>query len=191
MQSIINMSDTKPKKGKLLIAKPAILNDIEFNRSIILLTEHNNTGTVGFILNKPSKYVLEDLVPEVNSKHVVYIGGPVSDDNLYFIHRVPNLIPNSIKIEKDIFWGGDFETICNLLNENLISKNDIRFFLGYSGWSENQLAHEMEQTSWFVKENEYKNILNIQANSFWKEVLLKCGSEYQLWANAPSDPRLN
>lgn len=185
------MIKTKPNKGKLLVAEPSILNDNEFNRSVILITEHDETGTVGFILNKPSKFFLKDLVPELDSNHTVYIGGPVSEDNLYFVHRVPDLIPNSVEIENGIFWGGDFEAVQNLLNNDVISKNDIRFFLGYSGWSENQLIDEMKQTSWFVKENVYENIFTIHPNSFWKEVLLKCGGEYQIWANAPSDPRLN
>ncbi|MCF6350667.1 MAG: YqgE/AlgH family protein [Flavobacteriaceae bacterium] len=185
------MTETKPKKGKLLIAEPSILNDNNFNRSVILITEHNETGTIGFILNKPTIYSLKDLIPKINSNHKVYIGGPVAEDNLYFIHRIPNQIPNSIKIEKNIFWGGDFDTVQNLLNNNLISKGDIRFFLGYSGWSENQLFDELKKTAWLVKENNYKNILNVQPNSFWKLELLDTGGEYQIWANAPSNPKLN
>ncbi len=185
------MSENILNKGNLLIAEPSILNDRSFNRSVILLTEHNQNGTVGFILNKPSEYLLKDLIPELGSNHIVYIGGPVSEDNLYFLHRIPNLIPDSIEVKDGIFWGGNFEVIQQLLIKDNISPNDIRFFLGYTGWSENQLEEEMEQISWFVKENTYENILTVQPNSFWKEELLKSGDEYQIWANAPKDPRLN
>jgi putative transcriptional regulator len=185
------MIKIKPKKGKLLVAEPSILNDSEFNRSVILLTEHNDSGTVGFILNKPSEYLIKDLVPEIKSNHTVYIGGPVSEDNLYFVHLLPDLIPNSIEIGNNIFWGGDFEAVRKLLNNNTISKNDIRFFLGYSGWSKSQLFDELKQTSWLIKENSYKNIFSVQPKSFWKEELLKTGGEYQIWANAPRDPRMN
>ena len=72
-------------KGKLLIAEPSILNDDSFNRSIILLTEHNEESSVGFILNKPLNYTIRDLIPEINCSFKIYQGGPVEQDNLYFI----------------------------------------------------------------------------------------------------------
>lgn len=186
------MIEIVPEKGNLLVAEPSILNDQEFNRSVILITEHNNdTGTVGFILNKPSEYLINDLVPEINSIHPVFIGGPVSEDNLYFVHRIPHLIPNSINIKGNMFWGGNFEVIQELLNNQKISHSDIRFFLGYSGWTENQLFDELKQVSWMVKENTYDNILEVQTSSFWKDELLKTGGEHKIWANAPSDLRMN
>ncbi len=178
-------------KGNLLVAEPSILNDSSFNRSVILLTEHNKEGSVGFIINKPTTYKLSDIIPELNSDHIVYNGGPVSDDNLYFIHCVPHLIPNSIQIDHAIYWAGDFEIVQNLLKSNQITKNDIRFFLGYSGWSNKQLNEEIKETSWIVKKNEFENILNITPISFWKNEILKLGGEYPIWANAPEDPNLN
>ena len=151
------MTSLKPTKGKLLIAEPSILSDSSFNRSVVLLTEHNENGSVGFIFNKPSPYTLGDLIPEINSSMEVYFGGPVSEDNLYFVHKVPELIPGSIEIGNGIYWGGDFETIQELLTEEILSKHDIRFFLGYSGWSEMQLEDELTTTSWIVIENNFKN----------------------------------
>ncbi|MEP5601279.1 MAG: YqgE/AlgH family protein, partial [Algibacter sp.] len=89
------MTTSKPKKGNLLIAEPAIIGDISFNRSIVLLADHTQEGSIGFILNKPLEYNINDLVPEVEATFKVYNGGPVEQDNLYFIHKVPQLIPNS------------------------------------------------------------------------------------------------
>lgn len=185
------MLTTKPSKGRLLIAEPSILNDISFNRSVILLSEHNNEGSIGFIINKPSKYTLNELIPEIKSDIIVYNGGPVSKENLYFVHNVPNLIPDSAEIANGIYWGGDFEKIRELLEDNLITKDDIRFFLGYSGWSKDQLLDELKTTSWVVIENEYQNILDISHQSFWKDQIMKFGGEYKLWANAPENPGLN
>ena len=99
----------KPKKGKLLIAEPSLTGDVSFNRSVVLLAEHNKEGSVGFILNKPLEYHINDLVSEINIPFRVYNGGPVEQDNLYFIHKVPHLIDNSIEISDGIYWGGDFE----------------------------------------------------------------------------------
>jgi putative transcriptional regulator len=181
----------KPKKGKLLVAEPSILNDSSFNRSVILLTEHSGDSSIGFIMNKPLDLTIQDLIPEINCSFCVHQGGPVEQDNLYFIHKLPELIPNSIEVGNGIYWGGDFEALSDSLNRNNIPENKIRFFLGYSGWSSNQLQNEIRESSWFCIENTYRNILEIENNSFWKNHLLKIGGKYKLWANAPSDPKLN
>ena len=102
-------------KGKLLIAEPSILNDDSFNRSIILLTEHNEESSIGFILNKPLNYTIKDLIPEINCSFKIYQGGPVEQDNLYFIHKIPELIPDSMPVSDKIYWGGNFESLKNLL----------------------------------------------------------------------------
>ena len=185
------MTDVQLNKGKLLIAEPAILTDTSFNRTVILLTEHNNEGSVGFIINKPTQFSIIDVIPEISSKHVIYSGGPVSEDNLYFIHRVPKLIPNSISIGDGIYWAGDFSSVKDLLENDVIPENEIRFFLGYTGWSNKQLLEEIKETSWLVKENKYKNILNVGADSFWRNELIKSGGEYPIWANAPENPNMN
>ena len=185
------MITTKPKKGDLLIAEPAIIGDMSFNRSIVLLADHNQEGSIGFILNKPLSYTINDLVPEVEATFKVYNGGPVEQDNLYFIHSIPQLIPDSIEISLGIFWGGDFSKVAELITNHKIKEKDIRFFLGYSGWSEAQLNIGLNERSWIVIENNFSNLFTINSDEFWKNQLLEIGGEYQIWANAPEDPALN
>ena len=105
------MITIKPKKGNLLIAEPSIIGDVSFNRSIVLLADYSNDGSIGFILNKPLDYTIKDLIPELDANFKVYNGGPVEQDNLYFIHKVPDLIPDSIEISLGIYWGGDFNVV--------------------------------------------------------------------------------
>ena len=105
------MITIKPKKGNLLIAEPSIIGDLSFNRSIILLADHTNEGSIGFILNKPLDYTINDLIPEVEANFRIYNGGPVEQDNLYFIHKIPEIIPDSIEISLGIYWGGDFSNV--------------------------------------------------------------------------------
>lgn len=181
----------KLTKGKILISEPSILNDGSFKKSVVLLTEHDKNGSVGFIFNKPSSYTINDLIPEINSSLKIYFGGPVAEDNLYFVHKIPNLIPNSIEIANGIYWGGDFDTVQKLLNTNTLSKNNIRFFLGYSGWSEQQLEEELTTTSWLVIENKFHNLFNIAHTNFWKNELIKYDDTYKIWTNTPKDPSLN
>ncbi len=186
------MIDLKPKKGKLLIAEPSLTGDVSFNRSVVLLAEHNEEGSIGFILNKPLDYSVSDLVTEIELPFQVYNGGPVEQDNLYFIHKVPHLIDNSVEIANGIYWGGDFEKTIVLINQKLISESDIRFFLGYSGWASLQLDQELSSKSWIVVKNEYKSgIIQKSSVAFWKEKMVALGGNYLLWSNAPENPSLN
>lgn len=185
------MTSLKPTKGKLLIAEPSILTDRSFNRSVVLLTTHNPEGSVGFIFNKPLNLCIRDIIPEINSNIPIYNGGPVAQDNLYFVHNIPQLIPLSEKISNNLYWGGDFNILKQLLINNKLRNKDIRFFLGYSGWSSKQLDEELEIESWIVANNSHKNIFTTEYDSFWKDELMRFGGEYQIWANAPENPILN
>jgi len=186
------MISEKLKKGQLLIAEPSIIGDLSFNRSVILLADHNQEGSVGFIINKPLKYTINDLVPDVEANFKIYNGGPVEQDNLYFIHNIPELIPNSVEISSGIFWGGDFELTRDLINTGKIRKDNIRFFLGYTGWEAQQLENEMKSNSWILTENLYENkIIGKSTTDFWKEKILELGGDYILWSNAPENPLLN
>ena len=180
------------KKGQLLIAEPSLIGDTSFNRSVILLADHNNEGSVGFIINKPLRYSIKDLVPEIHANFRIYNGGPVEQDNLYFIHNVPDLIPESIEISNGIFWGGNFELTAELINTGIIKKNNIRFFLGYTGWDAQQIEDEIQTNSWIISENYSKNkIIGKSSNNFWKEKILELGGDYLIWSNAPENPVLN
>lgn len=186
------MITIKPKKGHLLIAEPSIIGDSSFNRSVIILADYNEEGSVGFILNKPLEYTLTDLVPNTLASFKVYNGGPVEQDNLYFIHKVPDLIPQSIEISHGIFWGGDFDIALSFINMGKIKESDIRFFLGYSGWEPSQLERELQANSWVVTENIYKKSLIEKSNdAFWKEKMMELGGDYSLWSNAPENPSYN
>lgn len=187
------MTTLKPNKGHLLVAEPSIIGDVSFNRSVVLLAEYNDTnGSVGFILNKPLEFKLKDFIPEVNSNLTVYNGGPVEQDNLYFIHSIPEIIPGSVEISNGIYWGGDFKAITQLLINDELDETQIRFFLGYSGWAIEQLNQELQVNSWKVVPNVYKqNIIGKLNSDFWKEKMLEFGGDYVLWSNAPEDPSYN
>jgi putative transcriptional regulator len=186
------MISEKLQKGQLLIAEPTIIGDLSFNRSVILLADHNQDGSVGFIINKPLKYTINDLVPDVEANFKIYNGGPVEQDNLYFIHNIPDLITDSVEISNGIFWGGNFELTKDLINTGKIKKDNIRFFLGYTGWSPQQLEQEMKSNSWILTENLYKNkIIGKSSTDFWKEKILEIGGDYVIWSNAPENPILN
>ena len=182
----------KPAKGMLLVAEPSIIGDASFNRSVVLLAEHSESGSIGFILNKVSDFNLKDLIPELNKNFKIYNGGPVEQDNLYFIHKIPDLIPESIEIANGIYWGGNFEKVKELILKGFISDKQIRFFLGYSGWDADQLKEELNSNSWIVTpHHDTKDIIERPYRSFWKDKMVELGGNYMLWANAPENPNYN
>ena len=186
------MTNINLQKVHLLIAEPSIIGDLSFNRSIILIADHNPEGSIGFILNKPLDFTLQDLIPEIEIPFEVYNGGPVEQDNLYYVHKTPELIPNSIEISDGLYWGGDFQKVTELIKKDQLKGEDIRFFLGYSGWETNQLTSELRSNTWILSENMHrKQIIEKVNTSFWKEKMLELGGDYSIWSNAPENPAYN
>jgi putative transcriptional regulator len=186
------MITDKLKKGLLLITEPSNLVDVSFNRSVILLAEHTKSGSIGFILNKPLKYTISDLVYDIEADFTIYNGGPVEQNILYFIHNIPELISDSLEISDGIYWGGNFSCVRDLINQSKIKSKNIRFFLGYSGWDANQLENEMTANSWIVSTNRDENkLVGKSTTHFWKEKILELGGEYLIWSNAPENHNLN
>lgn len=180
------------KVGKILVATPSIIGDVNFQRSVLFLVDQKETGTVGFIINKKLDYTLDEVMENVNVKIPLYFGGPVEEDNLFFIHKVAELIPNSIPILNDLYWSGDYKKVIELINSKKLKENQIRFFLGYTGWGKNQLEDEIEGKSWVLVEGSLKSdwITN-PPEGLWKEQMTALGGKYLIWSNAPENPNWN
>lgn len=178
-------------KGKLLIAEP-FLEDPNFDRGVILLCDHNTHGSFGFVLNQLTDLMLGDVLEETIYQDVpLFLGGPVEKNTLHFIHSRADLIEGSTEIVSGLYWGGDFEQVKSLLNLNRLSADEIRFFIGYSGWDSGQLGEELEQKSWIVTEANSQFVFSTPPKNFWREVLLSMGGKYKSIAHYPTDPSLN
>lgn len=185
------LNSIKPQKGSLLISEPT-LKDSYFNRSVVLLVEHNNDGTVGFILNKQIEIDLNGLVKDFDQIETsVFFGGPVNKDNLFFVHSFGKAIEGALPITKNLFWGGDFTMLKDILRKDHSSIQKVRFFIGYSGWDPGQLEMELEQNSWVVKSTVEDDILFRAPNNLWKETLRNMGSDLALLSFFPENPQLN
>lgn len=185
------MPNTSIKKGSILISRPSLTLDI-FNRSVILIVEHSDEGTVGFIINKSTELPINIFVSNLESSEIVNEGGPVDKDNIYYLHRRPDLIENSFKITDEIYWSGNFEDVNKAIKHGLFNKNDIKFFLGYTGWSKNQLMNEVEHMKeWNVLNNLEIDLFSDIKNDLWKNIMKKLGGENLIWFNTPSDPSMN
>jgi Putative transcriptional regulator len=181
----------EPKAGRLLVANPH-LDDPNFLRSVIFLCEHNEEGSFGFVLNRKLDYTVDELVPELGDFQLpVYEGGPVELHTLHFLHQYPEQIPGGQEVMEGVYWGGEFEKLIELINSRTIDTDKIRFYLGYSGWGAGQLASEMDENTWIVSEASKKFLFASNEKELWKAVLKELGGTYELFINAPVDPRLN
>ena len=75
----------KIKRGNLIVAKPTVIKDDIFNRSVVLLSEHNKNDTVGFILNKKVNLRISNLLPNIKVDFDLFFGGPVETNSIFFI----------------------------------------------------------------------------------------------------------
>ena len=181
----------EPGPGILLIAEP-FLKDPNFMRTVVLLCEHQDEGSFGFVLNRDFKHTLDELVPELeNVKLPVFYGGPVQMDTLHFLHQYPKQIPGGFEIGDGIYWGGDFETAVALLRNNEIDPAKIRFFIGYSGWSGGQLKDELSEKSWLTAEANRRLVFHRKLDEIWKDSLRLLGGDYEMMVNFPIAPQLN
>lgn len=186
----IKTDNVVPKKGQILIAEP-FLRGSYFNRSIIFLVEHNNDGAVGFILNKPVDFPVSEFKEEFPSfNDTLYMGGPVSIESVYFIHTLGDKVPGSLPIMDNLYWGGDYDALKVLINNGLANENQVRFFLGYSGWDIEQLNEEISSDSWLVADISSKNVMTFN-NKLWKMMVKKQGGIYSIWENFPKNPIMN
>ncbi|MDX2302329.1 MAG: YqgE/AlgH family protein [Microscillaceae bacterium] len=183
---------SKPiEKGCLLIAEP-FLGDPNFERSVVLLCDHHEEGSFGFVLNQITQISLPDVLDGVIFSEIpLYVGGPVEKNTLHFIHRLPELIEDSTLIQEGLYWGGDYEQVKTLINLGKIRENDIRFFLGYSGWGNGQLEGELTDKVWITTQVESGFIFETPAEQFWRSILRKMGGKHKILSNYPLDPRLN
>lgn len=180
-----------PAKGKVLISEP-FLNDPNFKRTIILLTEHGEEGSIGFVLNKPTDYRIHEVIeefPEFDS--VVYYGGPVQLNTLQFIYKGENIIDGSIEIMPGLFWGGSFDILKTLIMSGAAAPGDFRFFLGYSGWTDGQIEDELELNSWIVANSSIENIFSDEPDKLWRETLKGMGKKFAILASFPENPSVN
>lgn len=183
--------DKIPGKGKILISEP-FLPDTFFNRTIVYLVDHNDEGSVGFILNKKLDIKVCDAISGFEGwEENLSMGGPVAPDTLHYLHSMGDLIPKSVWVDDNIFWGGDIDFVRDMIKKGQLNNSQIRFFLGYSGWSAGQLEKELRENSWVIARVSEDIVLNNQINAGWKKVLRGLKNKYRVWADFPDSPDMN
>jgi len=183
---------TKPSRGKLLISEPA-LRDFYFSRSVVLLAEHSEEeGSVGLILNKPINLKIKDVVKEFpTNEFPLFLGGPVHPDRLFYLHTLGERVTGAMEIIQGLYWGGEIEKLMELIDLNLVKPEEVRFFIGYSGWEPKQLDRELKEDSWIVTQCTRETVMSCTPDKLWSTMLKELGDDYAIWSNYPTDPILN
>lgn len=183
--------DTNIHAGDILIADP-FLKDNSFSRSVVLMCESTQEGAVGFILNKPLPRILGELITEMRGYDFpVFYGGPVRMDTLHFVHNMPNRINDSLYVGHGIYWGGDFGAMLDTIREGTANLQNLRLFLGQSGWGENQLQGELQENTWLTIAAKKEIVFSPNTESTWKNAVRLLGKKYEEIVNYPIDPSFN
>jgi len=181
-------------KGSFLIANP-VLPDPNFSRTVVLLCNHNDEGSFGLVVNRNAGlkasevFQGSDLFPDYDQD--VFVGGPVSQSQVFYLCRYPEDIPGLEMVCPGVHMGMSWETLEDVYSMLENPNEDIRFYLGYSGWGSGQLEGEMEQSSWLVGDATEEFIFDASEINIWPLAVRALGKEYEYLLTAPVDPRSN
>ncbi len=193
---IFNLLDSQPEpsRGSMLVAKPTV-EDFCFKRSVSILVDHDAEGSMGVIVNKPTRFTLNELMPEIecNEPMPLYLGGPVGTNMLFFLHTLgADVIPESVQLAPGVFFGGSFDVLKMFLESGQKLDGKVKFLVGYSGWTVGQLDNEVKRHDWAVlKDNAAELLFNTPDDLVWGQAVKNFGDQYRLWTTWPDDVSLN
>ncbi|GAA2468955.1 YqgE/AlgH family protein [Streptomyces thermolineatus] len=191
----MGMTEVSSLTGRLLVATPA-LADPNFDRAVVLLLDHDEEGSLGVVLNRPTPLgvgdVLEPWAGLAGSPQVVFQGGPVSLDSALGLAVVPGEAQEGDPLGWRRVHGAiglvDLDAPPELLAAELGS---LRIFAGYAGWGPGQLEDEVDEGAWYVVESEPGDVYSPDPERLWRAVLRRQRSELAMVATYPDDPSLN
>jgi putative transcriptional regulator len=180
-------------RGKLLIASPALF-DPNFRRTVVLITEHNDEGAMGLVLNRPATATVSDVVPELedlaDGDGQIHVGGPVSPGALIVLAEFDDVSQAAAVITGDLgFVPADTD------HEEIVDgTRRARVFAGCAGcagWGPEQLESEMQDESWIVAPARPDDAFAEDPDELWRTVLRRKGGRFPLLETLPEDPSVN
>ena len=136
-------------KAGIYINSTAALNGSFFEHTTILIVQHNEKGSLGFVTNKSFGKSLHELIEFMHCKPFPLMdGGPVDRDHLFVLHKRPDIIVGGKEIPSGLYFGGNMEQVVDAINTKAAGKEEIQIFIGYCGWDAGELEAELEEGSW-------------------------------------------
>ncbi len=175
-----------------LIMASAVMLESNFKRTVLLMCEHNEEGSMGFILNRPLEVKVCDAITGFDGVDLpLHMGGPVQVDTVHYLHRRGDVIDNCHEVLPGVFWGGEQEQLSFLLESGVVSPAEVRFYLGYAGWDSGQLESEFEEGSWYTTSATKDVIFSSGYERMWSRIVRSKGGDYLYAANSPELPGMN
>ncbi|ANT65300.1 MULTISPECIES: YqgE/AlgH family protein [Prosthecochloris] len=176
----------------MLVMASAVMLEQNFRRTVLLMCEHNEDGSVGFILNRPMEVTVGEAVAEFEGIDApLHMGGPVQVDTVHYLHRRGDVLEDAMEVSPGIFWGGDRQHLNSLLSAGVVQPEEVRFFLGYAGWSPGQLEEEFSEGAWYTTEAARDIVFSDEYERMWSRVVRSKGGDYCFAANSPELPGMN
>lgn len=178
-------------RGKLILAGP-MLKDPNFDRTVVLITEHTEEGAMGLVLNRPSEATVGDAVPDLtwvtDPEDTVYVGGPVAPNGVIVLAEWTDPGQAVVLVEDDLgFVPGDADDPDALA----AAIRRARVYAGHAGWGPGQLEDELAEEAWIVEAPRREELFSDDAEGLWPAVLRRMGREFALLSTMPPDPSLN
>ncbi|MEM7183073.1 MAG: YqgE/AlgH family protein [Spirochaetota bacterium] len=182
----------KSYRGKILISNSSIITD-DFNKSLVLMIEHDEEGAFGLVINKQSHLTIFDAIAGVSKEATqnmqMFWGGPVDQSFITILHQTPNLKnESSIEILSGVFLSRSYELLMELISSQ---ESNFCVFHGYSSWGAGQLESEFQRKSWVPHDAKVEFIFEKQSEEAWREALKSKGGIYKYFAEHTKDPLLN
>ncbi len=165
--------ELRPAPGRLLVASPGLL-DPNFAQTVVLLTEVDDAGAMGIILNRPSEVPLGEVLPWVaeldDREDRLSVGGPVKRDRVVVLVRRDREPPASVHVFADVWLTGDPDTLRRLLAEG-VAESDLRAFIGFAGWAPGQLEWEIARGGWEVHPARVADVFGGNLHRLWRDLI--------------------
>jgi putative transcriptional regulator len=178
-------------RGKLILAGP-MLKDPNFDRTVVLITEHNEDGAMGIVLNRPTEATVGEAVPDLtwvaDADDLVFVGGPVAPNGVIVLAEWDDPGQAVVLVEDDLgFVPGDADDPDALA----AAVRRARVYAGHAGWGPGQLEDELAEEAWIVESPRREELFSDDADSLWPAVLRRMGREFALLSTMAPDPSLN
>jgi putative transcriptional regulator len=181
-------------KGFFLIANP-VLPDPNFSRTVVLLCNHDDQGSFGLVINRPApisaKEVFEEMGVSDSPPGKIFIGGPVSPSQVFYLCYSKTPLPELEAICDGVYMGLSWELLDNLMMRVEEPEKNIRFYMGYSGWGAGQLEGEMTRLSWLTCEAQSEFVFQENEEGIWANAVKSMGKDYEYLIKAPVNPQWN
>jgi putative transcriptional regulator len=161
------------EKGVLLVASPS-LDDPNFRQAVVLIVEHGPGGTVGLILNRSTKVLLSEVLPDLTvlkgTSYRLFAGGPVEPTGLLLLFRLKEPPADARSVFDGVYVGGTPKVLERIITQAKPTET-FRAFAGFAGWAPGQLKYEMLQGAWATLPPDSSGIFDKDPGTFWQDCI--------------------